>query len=103
MGGGERERERERQTDRQRKRWGERESDLERERERERVGVWEFKLGSDHLQPSEYTSGGWYGGTAPRYRSQVITLPDQLTIAVGDEVELEGGAVVLMKYFLHPV
>ena len=42
-------------------------------------------------------------GTAPRYRSQVITLADQLAIAVEDEVEQAGGAAVLFKYLLNPL
>ena len=42
-------------------------------------------------------------GTAPRYRSQVITLADQLVIAVEDEAGQAGGAAVLFKYLLYPV
>ena len=42
-------------------------------------------------------------GTAPRYRSQVIILADQLAIAVEDEVEQAGGAAVLLKYLFSPV
>ena len=39
-------------------------------------------------------------GTDPRYRSQVITLADQLAIAAEDEVGQEGGAAVLFKCLL---
>ena len=39
-------------------------------------------------------------GTAPRYRSQMITLADQLAIAAEDEVGQAGGAAVL---FLMPL
>ena len=42
-------------------------------------------------------------GTAPRCRSQVITLVDQLVIAEEDEVEQAGGAAVLFKCLLNPV
>ena len=42
-------------------------------------------------------------GTAPRYRSQVITLADQPAIAVEDEVGQAGGAAVLFKCLLNPV
>ena len=42
-------------------------------------------------------------GTAPRYRSWVITLADQLVIAVEDEIGQAGGAAVLFKYLLYPV
>ena len=42
-------------------------------------------------------------GTAPRHRSWVITLVDQLTIAVEDEVGQAGSAAVLFKYLVNPV
>ena len=42
-------------------------------------------------------------GTAPRYRSQVITLAGQLVIAVEDEVGQAGGAAVLFKFLLNRV
>ena len=42
-------------------------------------------------------------GTAPRYRSQVITLADQLAIAAEDEAGQAGGAAVLFKCLLYPV
>ena len=42
-------------------------------------------------------------GTAPRYRSQVIILADQLVIAVEDEVGQAGGAAVLFKCLLNPL
>ena len=42
-------------------------------------------------------------GTAPRYSSQVITLADQLAIAVEDEVGQAGGAAVFFKCLLYPV
>ena len=42
-------------------------------------------------------------GTAPRYRSQVIILADQLAIAVEDEVGQAGGAAVLFKCLLNLV
>ena len=38
-------------------------------------------------------------GTAPGYRSQVITLTDQSVIAVEDEVGQAGGAAVLFFFF----
>ena len=43
------------------------------------------------------------GRTAPRYRSLVITLSDQLAIVVEHEVGQAGGAAVLFKYLLNPV
>ena len=42
-------------------------------------------------------------GTARRYKSQVITLADQLAIAAGDEVGQACGAAVLFKCLLYPV
>ena len=42
-------------------------------------------------------------GTAPRYRSKVVTLADQLAIAVEEEVEQADGGSVLLKYLLNPV
>ena len=42
-------------------------------------------------------------GTAPRFYSQVITLADQVAIAVEDEVGQAGGAAVLFKCLLNPV
>ena len=42
-------------------------------------------------------------GTASRYRSQVVTLADQLAIAVGDEVGQAGGGAVLFECLLNPV
>ena len=42
-------------------------------------------------------------GTAPRYRSQMITLADQPAIAVEDEVGQAGGAAVLFKCLLNTV
>ena len=42
-------------------------------------------------------------GTASRYRSQVITLTDQLAIAVEYEVGQAGGAAVVLKCLLNPV
>ena len=60
-----------------------------------------FNLGSDHLQPARPQVAD--SGTAPRYRSQVTTLADQLAIAAEDEVEQAGDAAVLFKYLLNPV
>ena len=39
----------------------------------------------------------------PRYRSQVITLVDQLVIAAEDEVGQAVGVAVLFKFLLYPV
>ena len=59
-------------------------------------------LGSDHIsnpaRPQVVDSV-----TVPRYRSQVITLSDQLAIAAEDEVGQAGGAAVLFKCRLNPV
>ena len=42
-------------------------------------------------------------GTASRHRGQVITLTDQLAIAVEYEVGQAGGAAVVLKCLLNPV
>ena len=42
-------------------------------------------------------------GTAPRYRSRVITFVDQPAIAAEDEVGQAGGAAVLFKCLLYQV
>ena len=45
------------------------------------------------------------GAMAPRYNSRpkLITLADQLAIALEDEVEQAGAATVLSLYLLNPV